>query len=93
MRGNHSKNRRDANEPEIIARLKWNGFQVYRIDQPVDLICARDGCNYLVEVKAEGGRLTPAQTKFFSEWGGCVTILRSAQDVDEWGASLKAAPK
>jgi hypothetical protein len=40
-----------------------------------DLLVGRGGVNYLCEVKATKGKLTPEQEQFLNQWQGTVTIL------------------
>lgn len=78
---NRYAKRRDANEPQIVNALRKAGFSVERIDTPVDLIVGRYGYTHLVEVKMPKGRLTEHQQHFKDAWGGgCVHVVRSAED-------------
>jgi hypothetical protein len=74
--------KRDAIEPDVIATLEAFGCYVWRLDQPVDLLCGYRGRTYLVEVKSgKRGRLTGGQVDFIAAWrGGPVEIVRSADE-------------
>ena len=58
--------KRDANEKEIVSALEGEGYNVERLDKPLDLLVWKDGGPfYLVEVKApQTGRLTKDQQDF-----------------------------
>ena len=83
-------NRRDANEPEIIAYFKSVGASVLCIDD-VDLIVGFCGRNYLVEVKKhkmpgmdrKSYDLNPRQVKIHEEWRGQICVVRDVVDA-EW---------
>lgn len=75
------KNKRDANEPVIIAAFKARGVQVERADKPLDLICGYKGRTYLVEVKMPGKRLNSSQKQFTSEWIGQWAVVWCIEDV------------
>lgn len=64
--------KRDANEPAIVSALESDGFVVYRIDQPVDLLVCSPGYPtwLLLEVKSGTGRLTDAQVRFWRQTEG-----------------------
>lgn len=83
------KNKRDANEGEIVDQLRAHGFSVYPLDQPLDLLVGYMGKNYLVEVKAPKGKLTDPQVKFIEGWRGSVEIIRSTDEADEFAKKSK----
>jgi hypothetical protein len=64
--------RRDANEPDIVADLLANGFEVMRLSKPCDLLVWRpNGVSFaLLEVKTATGRLTDDQVTFFQQTVG-----------------------
>lgn len=84
------KARRDANEAEIVAAFRALGCTVETTDKPVDLVVGKNGRTHLVEVKAEGGKLTPAQERFLADWRGDWCICRSVEDVLETVAEWDA---
>jgi hypothetical protein len=45
-----------------------------------DLLVARQGRNYLLEVKAPSGDLTPDQVKFHADWRGQIAIVRTKEE-------------
>ena len=89
IRGQH-KNKRDANEPEIIDAFKAHGFDVVRVDEPTDLILGYAGSTFLVEVKnGEKAPLTKAQVEFFGKWRGQSAIVRSVDEAIEFAKAVK----
>jgi hypothetical protein len=78
--------KRDANEAEIVAAFRKLGCTVFHTDHPLDLAVGKHGLTHLVEVKAEGGKLTPAQEQFLATWKGDWAICRSVDDVVEYVA-------
>ena len=73
-------NKRDKNEPEIVAALESIGCIVVRLDKPLDLLCGYKGRNWLLEVKGEGGRLTKDQVEFLESWKGQAAVIREAEE-------------
>lgn len=87
------KAKRDLSEPEIVRALEGVGMTVYRLDQPVDLLCGYRGRNYLVECKTDqkrGGKnkKTELQAKFLEEWRGQAVILYDAQSAIDWAVQV-----
>lgn len=89
MRGHHVKNKRDANEAEIVSRLRAHGMSVYPIDKPCDLLVGYRGRTYLVEVKAPKGKLTRTQQEFTALWRGCWAVLRSEHEAHAFAMWIK----
>ncbi len=85
MRLAHAK-KRDANEKEIVERLRALNISVIQTDQ-VDLIVGFRGKNYLFEVKDPAklflkdgltyrvGAITPYQSDLMSKWRGHYSIV------------------
>ena len=71
-------NKRDANEPGIIAALEALGCMVYRLDKPVDLLVLHRGTVHLCEVKTRKGKLTADQREFSESWP--IRVLRTVED-------------
>lgn len=73
----------DRNQQAIVDALKRCGCDVLVIGRPVDLLVARAGKNYLLEVKVPkakgepGGKLTPEQEEFFMTWRGQKAIVKT----------------
>jgi Holliday junction resolvase len=69
----------DSDQSAIVARLRAAGYSVLSLSGIgkgcPDLLVGKDGVNYLCEVKASTGKLTPEQEQFFTQWQGSVTIL------------------
>jgi hypothetical protein len=102
--------KRDANEPKIIRRFSLHGWHAEQIsgNRLWDLICWPGGkhlavrASWLVDVKAEDGKVTPAQTEKWSDLaakGIPVYVVRTEADVDAivagtaapWGPAEKVA--
>ena len=77
------RNKRDANEPLIVAALEAHGFVVVRLDTPVDLVVSRKGETWLCEVKNGNAELKEHQAEFLDRWQGKTAVLRSVEDVQE----------
>lgn len=76
--------RTDSNQQEVIDSLRKIGCRVHYIKEPVDLMVGFRDKTVLLEVKAEGGRLTKQQVQFIAEWnGGPVHIVRDPQEAVE----------
>ena len=75
-------NKRDRNEPEIVAALESIGCTVIRLDLPLDLLVYYPPKKvfWLLEVKAEGGRLTKGQREFIEGHPGPVAVVREPQE-------------
>lgn len=91
FRGRH-KNRRDANEADLVAELRAHGFSVYMLDQPVDLLIGYAGKTYLVEIKTPEGKLTKPQIEFMDGWRGQMAVLRTSADVAVFARMVKGIP-
>ena len=76
----------DRNQPEIVAALRAAGYDVMFIGKPVDLLAAKNGVNFLLEVKVpkakgeRGGKLTPEQEEFFATWRGQKAVVRTVEE-------------
>lgn len=71
----HYAQKRDANEPDIVAALFENGFEVYRLYQfPSDILVGRNHW-IIIEIKSEGGTLTPSQKVFHGIKGGAPRFI------------------
>lgn len=88
IRGQY-KNKRDANEPEIITTLEAHGIGVVTLDTPCDLMCLYGGAVKLAEVKAPNGPFTPAQKRFYEAWPGYVTVLRTNDEATEFAREFR----
>jgi hypothetical protein len=80
---NRYAKRRDANEPEIVDALEAAGCTVERLDTPADLLVGKGARNFLIEVKAPGGRPTKSQKEFFARWKGQARIVETAEEALE----------
>lgn len=77
--------KRDGNESEIVAALEGVGCSVTRLSQKgvPDLLVARQGVNFLIEVKEPKGKLTEDQETFIWNWKGSVAVVRSVEEALE----------
>lgn len=81
--------RRDANHREITEA--YEALYCTVVDSHSlglgfpDLICKvttkRGPVVALVEVKTADGKLSPSQLRFIGEWGSCVTVVQTREDV------------
>lgn len=71
-------NKRDRNEKEIVRALESCGYAVYRLDQPLDLLVAKAGETWLIEVKGPQGRHTRGQRLFLETWPGKTATVTNA---------------
>lgn len=73
--------KRDANEGPIVSALQAVGAWVHRLDRPFDLLVHFRRQWFLLEVKQEAGRLTPAQRKALAEVGvAAVHIVKTPEE-------------
>lgn len=74
--------RRDANEQDIIEALVAAGASVQplSIKGVCDLLVGFQGVNYLIEVKADKGKLTDEQISFFETWDGHCDVARTPEE-------------
>lgn len=78
----------DRNQVEVVKALRQCGFAVAHTHMVgrgfTDIVAARRGHNYLIEIKdGAGQKLTPAQQKFHDEWPGIIRVVSSIDDVLE----------
>ena len=68
---NRYAKRRDENEPELVAAAVAVGADVWRLDQPVDLLIFYRDRFFMAEVKVPGKRnqLKPSQRVFLETVG------------------------
>jgi len=76
--------RKDNNHDEIVDALKGVGAKVASLTSIKygcpDILIGWKGRLMFAEIKSKKGKLSPAQIRFFEEWGDSVTILRSVDD-------------
>jgi hypothetical protein len=78
--------RRDQNEDEIVDALLAEGFDVYKLNKPLDLLVWRvNGTGYLLlEVKTPAGRITDDQTSFLQRTVGLPRgVVRTVEEALE----------
>lgn len=79
----------DENQKEVVEALRKAGRAVLPLHQVgqgcPDLLVSSSEEMWLVEVKSEKGRLTPAQVKFIEEWTGKeILVARTAEEAIRW---------
>jgi hypothetical protein len=79
------RNRKDANQGEIVAALEKIGATVWVMDQPCDLLVGLAGKNWLLEVKdgnkpPSARKLTVEQEAFKASWVGQFDVVTSPQE-------------
>jgi len=74
----------DGPQAEIVSALRRIGVSVFDASRAgsgfPDLVCGYRGRTWLLEVKADGGSLTPAQEEFHRSFRGEAYIIRSVSD-------------
>lgn len=81
----HLPHRKDANHVEIKSALESVGFTVWDTHMVgggfPDMVAAKAGVAFLVEVKTPKGKLNADQVEFIARWPGRVEILTGVNDV------------
>lgn len=76
--------RSDGNQSPIVEALRKTGHQVISLSQVgngvPDLLCARGGTWFMLEVKMPGEGLRAEQVIFFNEARGPVALVHSTQE-------------
>lgn len=77
----------DSNQGEIVETLEAMHVQVINLSRVgggiPDLLCVVAGQMHLVEIKSDGGTLTPDQVEFHENWTGPpIVILRTLRDAE-----------
>jgi hypothetical protein len=83
-------------EAYLVKRVKALGGYAYKFVSPsnrgvADRLVVLPGVVWFVEVKAEGGRLSPLQTLFIEQMKRLdqnVIVVWNKEDVDKWISSL-----
>lgn len=74
----------DANQKQIVACLRAAGATVEHLHTVgagvPDLLVGYMGRNYCLEIKGEGGELTPDQVAWFDRWDGQAAVVRTAEE-------------
>jgi len=74
----------DDNQREIVKALRECGADVFLLHEVgkgfPDIIVGIRGANYLMEIKSEKGKLTPAEIEFFDTWRGQKALVRSVDE-------------
>lgn len=75
----------DNNQAEIVRDIRKAGGRVLHLHQLgngcADTLVMYHGILLLVEIKSEGGRLTPDEQVFYNEWQDCMIVVYSAEEV------------
>ncbi len=72
----------DDNAQEIMLALRQVGCSVQRLSEPgvPDLLVARNGRLWLMEVKKPKGKLTPIQKEWHANWQAPVYVVHSVDE-------------
>ncbi len=74
----------DANQREIVEALRKCSATVQHLHELgkgcPDILVGHRGCNYLLEIKAETGELTPVQVWWHEDWGGQVARVDTVDE-------------
>ena len=82
--------RTDANQKELVKAIRKLGASVQDLSQVgkgcPDILVGYKGVNYLFEIKnpdmpPSKRRLTPDEMKFFEDWKGEMTIVKTIDDI------------
>lgn len=75
----------DRNQVEIVEKLREFGCSVQHLHVIgkgcPDLLVGYDGKNYLIELKAHGGKLTTKENEWCDRWCGQVAIAYSSEEI------------
>lgn len=74
----------DANQGQIVKDLRAYGAKVSLLtgvgrDVP-DLLVGYRGMNFLLEVKADGGKLSKGQVEWHKTWLGQCAVVRTSEE-------------
>jgi len=76
--------RTDSNQASIVHLLREFGAAVWVTSNcghgAPDLVVSYGGQTFLMEVKAEGGKLTPAEEEWRKNWRGNYYIIHSVEE-------------
>jgi len=75
--------RTDGNHADICKALRAIGVSVEYLKLPLDLLVYHKGRTFLMEIKAEDGRLTKEQVRFIARWPGEIHIVRNEREAIE----------
>lgn len=77
----------DANQKDIVGSLRRMGCNVLHLHAVghgcPDILVGYHGYNVLMEIKAEGGKMTGDEIVFNQTWRGQVAIVRNIDDAME----------
>ena len=80
-------------EAHLVKRVKELGGVAYKFTSPAHrgvadrIVCLPDGSTWFIEVKTEGGRLSPLQKVFGDEMARLkqnYCVLWNKEQIDEW---------
>lgn len=79
--------RSDPNQPEIVRALRDVGASVIHLHMVgrgcPDILVGFRGCNTLMEIKTEKGKLNKRQREFFTSWFGKCFVVRTVDEALE----------
>lgn len=74
----------DTNQAQIVNTLREIGATVQDLSAVgkgcPDLLVGYRGCNYLLEVKTERGKMTPDEATWHEGWRGDCAVVRDEDD-------------
>jgi hypothetical protein len=77
----------DANQVAVVAALREFGAAVWVTSGcgkgAPDIVVGFAGRNYLCEIKAPGGKLTPSERDWHNAWRGTVWVIHDAWEAIE----------
>jgi len=96
MRSYGHQGRVDANQDAIVAALRKAGCTVLSLAKLgngcPDLLVARAGRMWLIEVKTDGGKLAQTQLDWIAAWNAPVMTVRSVEAALTTVGVLRHAP-
>lgn len=74
----------DANQEQIVSALRAAGISVVSLASlgrgVPDILAAKEGEAWLIEIKGPKGTLTPDQMAWISNWRGVVHVIRTPDE-------------
>lgn len=100
MRNPAAQGRADANHADVTCWYEELYCRVHDTHQfgggfpdlVVKIPTKRGPIASLVEVKTPDGTLRPSQIRFIAEWGSCVTVVQTREDVLAHVERVRAGP-
>ena len=87
-KASYQRKRSDGNQPEIVANLRSIGCTVQDVHSLghgfPDILVGYHGKNFLFEIKAPGGKITPDEKEWAQYWKGQSTLIRNFEQAVEY---------